>query len=56
MEGSCTSSGDKFFVTIYDNKDIPVKVNGIINNSYEFNEGVNCEFTSICNFTSLKAL
>ncbi len=31
MEGSCTSSGDIFFVTNYDNKDIPVKVNGIIN-------------------------
>ena len=56
MEESCTSSGDKFFLLNYDNRDIPVKVNDIIYNSYEINKGVNCEFTSICDFTKFKGI
>ena len=51
-----TSSGDKFFVLNYDNKDIPVKVNGIIYNSYEINESVNCDFISIGEFTKFKGI
>ena len=56
MEKSCSGSGDNFFVLNYDNKDIPVKVNGIIYNSYELNESINCEFTSIGEFTRFKRI